>query len=406
MDIVKRLRQSPLLYDGSKGVILGRMGLGPEECGETWNVTRPDMVRALHRDYVLAGSDIIQTNTFSGGRTSLLRFHCAAGLYDINYYGVKLARTAAEDRACVAASIGPTGEIMEPVGDMSFDEALELFREQAVPLRDAGADVLHFETFGDITEMRAAIIAAKECCDSPIFATMTFTDKGSTFMGNSPEACAVICEGMGAAAVGANCSMGPDGLIDTVRRMSAVTALPLIAKANAGMPRMENGQTVYDLGPEEFASYTSRYIDMGVRLIGGCCGASPEYIKAIARELKDISYPPMRERSAAYIASPRRVLDINSEYEVGRVSYDGDVDELLDALDEVSGDCDCILIDLNGGEDIDPGELAMELGSVREPLIFENGGETLLQLLRYYPGRAGIRDELPGAEFYGAVKIQ
>ena len=114
----------------------------------------------------------------------------------------------------------------------------------------------------------------------------------------------------------------------------------------------------------------------------------------------------MRERSAAYIASPRRVLDINSEYEVGRVSYDGDVDELLDALDEVSGDCDCILIDLNGGEDIDPGELAMELGSVREPLIFENGGETLLQLLRYYPGRAGIRDELPGAEFYGAVKIQ
>ena len=385
MDIIKRLRQAPMLYDGSKGVMLSRMGLGSDECGETWNVTKPDMVRALHCDYVKAGADIIQTNTFSGGRESLLRFHCAAGLYDINYNGVHLARDAAGEGTFVAASIGPTGAIMEPSGEMSFDEALELFHEQIVPLTDAGADILHFETFGDISEVRAAIIAAKEKCGLPIFVTMTFTDTGYTFMGNSPEACAVICEGMGAAAVGANCSMGPDSLIQPVKRMSKVTSLPLIAKANAGMPRMVDGKTVYDLGPEEFASYTAEYIDLGVRLIGGCCGTSPDYVKAIGEKLKGISYPALKETSGRYIASPRKVLDLDSDYEAGKVSFSGDIDDLLDDIDDISGDYDCIRIDLNGGEDIDPAEMAMELGSVQEPLIFENGGDVLLQLLRYSP---------------------
>jgi methionine synthase I (cobalamin-dependent) len=227
-----------LVFDGSKGVMLQQKGLEGGASAEEWNLTHPEQVREVYQSYIDAGADVIQTNTFCANAPLLKNHGLQEQLYAINYEGAKLALdTVSGTDVQVAASIGPTGLFFQPAGDMTFEMAVNIFKEQLQPLADAGIDVVNFETFTDINEMRAAIIAAKEMGGFQVVASMTYQG-ARTMSGNPPAACAVTCSALGAMFVGANCSGGPESLIGPIQEMDLVTNTSLCVKPNAGLPEM------------------------------------------------------------------------------------------------------------------------------------------------------------------------
>jgi len=268
------IRKKVLVYDGSKGTMLQREGLKGGECAELWNITHPDKVRKVYESYKKAGSDVIQTNTFQGNRIALEAHGLADKLYELNYEGVKLAKEVMGNDGYVAASIGPTGKLFEPSGDLTFKQAYEIYKEQVKAVIDGGADIINFETFTDIAEIRAAFLAAKDIDDIPVICSMAFESNGRTLMGTDPYNAAVILSSLGADMVGVNCSLGPEHMLDIVKSMSQA-GIPLSVKPNAGLPKVVDGCTVFDATPDDFASLASEYIKYGARLIGGCCGTFP-----------------------------------------------------------------------------------------------------------------------------------
>ena len=279
---LESIRERVLVLDGAMGTMLQERGLRPGQSPEELNLTLPEVVTGVHREYLEAGADIIVTNTFGGSRSKLAHYGLEGSLYDINARGVEIARRVAGERAYVAASIGPTGRFVEPLGDAGFDEMADIFREQARPLIEAGADLITLETFLDIKEARAAVIAIRELStDIPIIAMLTFDDNGRSVLGTPPEAAAITLEAVGANILGSNCGLGVDGIYGILAAMRRVTALPLISQANAGLPVLKNGKTVFPGTPEEMTAYHDRMLELGVRIIGGCCGTTPAHIRAI-----------------------------------------------------------------------------------------------------------------------------
>lgn len=275
-----------LVLDGAMGTMLQERGLKPGQAPEELNLTMPEVVAGVHREYREAGADIIVTNTFGGSRPKLSHYGLEDQLYAINAGAVAIARGAAGDGAYVAASIGPTGRFVEPVGDCPFDEMAAIFREQALPLIEAGADIITLETFLDIKEVRAAVIAIREISpDIPVIAMMTFDDNGRSVLGTPPEAAAITLEGVGANIVGSNCGLGVEGIYEILSAMRRVTRMPLISQANAGLPVLKDGRTVFPGTPEEMTAYHERMLELGVRIIGGCCGTTPAHIRAISESL-------------------------------------------------------------------------------------------------------------------------
>jgi 5-methyltetrahydrofolate--homocysteine methyltransferase len=271
-----------LVLDGAMGTMLQERGLQPGHSPEEMNLSSPDVVAGVHREYIEAGADIVVTNTFGGSSAKLDHYGLTERLYEINNRGVAIAREVAGQDAYVAASIGPTGRFVEPVGDCPFDEMMSIFREQAIPLIEAGADLITLETFLDIKEARCAIIAIREISpDIPIIAMMTFDDNGRSVLGTPPEAAAITLEAVGANIVGSNCGLGVDGIYGVLARMRRVTRLPLISQANAGLPYLKDGKTVFPGTPQEMTAYHERMLELGVRIIGGCCGTTPAHIRAI-----------------------------------------------------------------------------------------------------------------------------
>lgn len=392
-----------LLYDGSKGVMLQRRGLKGNEASESWNLSKPEEVKNLYSAYKEAGSDVIQTNTFPGNRVTLEKHGLGNEIYQLNFAGVKLAKEIAGEETYVAASVGPTGLMFEPAGDLSFAEAYEIFKEQLRAIEDAGADLVNFETFTDLNEMRAAILAAKETTSLPVIASLTFNENCRTLSGNSAEACAIVCQSLGAAVVGANCSGGPDSLLEPIRKMYSVASIPLSVKANAGLPELVEGEAVYKQKPEEFSAYTQEFIENGVRLIGGCCGTTPEFIAALKKELSKLQAPNLQQRSTCGIASPFNHLDMadSREYEGKTLSFQED--NMVDALK--TGDfygllrnyksqaMDYLVIDF-GEKDLsfDVWEFVANLSFlIKKPLIIKSESMDLVdKFLRYYPGRVGV----------------
>ncbi|HBW33951.1 MAG TPA: homocysteine methyltransferase [Desulfosporosinus sp.] len=402
-DFLRSIHERVLLYDGSKGVMLQRRGLKGNEASESWNLSKADEVKNIYNLYKQAGSDVIQTNTFPGNRVTLEKHRLGDKIYQINFEGVKLAKEVAGDNTYVAASVGPTGMILEPAGDLSFDNAYNIFKEQLRAIEDAGADIVNFETFTDLNELRAAILAAKESTKLTIIASVTFNENSRTLSGNSAEVCALVCQSLGVAVVGANCSGGPDSLIEPIKRMYSVASIPLSVKANAGMPALVNGEAVYNQKPEQFSSYTKEFVENGVRLIGGCCGTTPEFISAIKKELDEIKAPVLELRSSSTITSAYNYLDLSKdkEYSIQELSLtedkavnmvkSGDFYNLF--RDCKTADMDYLLIDFgNIKEPFDIGGFISTLSfSIKKPLIIKaESTEILYKFLRYYPGRVGV----------------
>lgn len=281
-NIREAVRKSILVYDGSKGVLLQRMGLAGGECGDLWNADFPDRVRSIYESYRAAGSDIIQTNTFTANALSLKRHGLADRTREFNRRAARLAREVMGETGLVAGSMGPTGILLEPYGDLTEEEARQCFTEQAEALAEGGADALHLETFMDLEEMKIAIKAAK-ATGLTVIASMTFTTAGRTLMGSSPADCVAALKDAGADLLGANCSVGPAQMVPILEAMKEAGAGPLCAKPNAGMPRVEDGETIFDEGPEVFSRLVPAYLNAGAVILGGCCGTGPDHIRAIRR---------------------------------------------------------------------------------------------------------------------------
>lgn len=282
---------TPVVADGGMGTMLFSLGLVQGDSPELWNMDHPDRIRSVHRGYIEAGAQIILTNSFGGNRIRLGRHDLVGRAAELNAAAARLARAEADavpQPVVVGGSMGPTGQMLAPMGTLSFEDAVEAFAEQARALAEGGVDVLWIETMSDLEEVRAAHTACRQAApDVPVVTTMTFDTKGRTMMGVTPERALSTLGEFGVIALGANCGNGPDEIEGVIEKMSAAgPAVPLIAKANAGLPRMVDGAAVYDATPDVMADYARRVREHGAQIIGACCGSTPDHIRAIAQALK------------------------------------------------------------------------------------------------------------------------
>jgi len=279
-----------ILADGAMGTMLFEAGLQFGDPPEGWNLDHPDRVRGVHQGYLEAGARILLTNTFGGNRFRLGLHNLEARVPELNRAAARVAREAVQAMGglgLVAGDIGPSGRILAPLGDMEFAEAVEGFAEQAAALAEAGVDLFWIETMSDLEEVHAAMEGVRRAAgDVPLITTMTFDTRGRTMMGVRPEDAAKALLGWGASAIGGNCGNGPDEIEAVVRKMRAVAPEAiLVAKANAGIPRLEKGRAVYGAGPAEMAEYATTVAGAGARIVGSCCGSTPAHLRAMAEAL-------------------------------------------------------------------------------------------------------------------------
>ena len=299
---IEALDERILVCDGAMGTMLYAKGVFINKSFDALNLTEPDLVLGVHKEYVRAGADVIETNTFGANRIKLGSFGIADKLHAINEQAARIARQAAGDRAYVAGAIGPLGIRIEPWGKTGVDEARDYFREQAQALADGGVDVFILETFRDLNEIGAAIDAVRSVSQLPIVAQMTTEEDGHTLDGTPPERFAPELERRGATVLGVNCAVGPAPMLDTIERIAAVTSLMLSAQPNAGKPRDVEGRNIYLCSPEYMASYARRFILHNVRLVGGCCGTTPEHIREIKTAVRGLAPTATRAAARATVA--------------------------------------------------------------------------------------------------------
>ncbi|MBR6334670.1 MAG: homocysteine S-methyltransferase family protein [Clostridia bacterium] len=316
MDLLSFIKSNIVILDGAMGTVLQRYGLQPGEKPEKWNLTRPEVITEIHKMYFDAGSNIVNTNTFG-----LNRFNFSPDeIESISKAAVENARKAAELSAepqpkYVAFDIGPSGKMLKPAGDVDFEEAVAAFGEMAVYAEKNGADLITLETFTDSYETKAALLGVKENCSLPVFVTNAYGEDDSLFTGASPEAMAAMLEGMGADAIGLNCSFGPEKLLIVFKRIKSVSSVPVIFKPNAGMPEFIDGKTVYNIGPELFADYIGQAAGLGADIVGGCCGTNPDYIRAVKSVLSGRAKNPVEKKYITAVSCNTHTVVFN-EYPV------------------------------------------------------------------------------------------
>ena len=312
MKLTERLGREWLFFDGGTGTILQERGLTAGELPETWNLTRPEELIAVHRAYLDAGSDIICANTFGA---NALKF--PQNLREIVEAGIRNAqqarREAGREDAYIALDIGPTGRLLQPMGDLPFEQAVEVFGDVVRIGAAAGADLVLIETMSDSYEAKAAVLAAKENCDLPVLVTTIFDEKGKMLTGGTVDSVIAMLEGLRVDALGVNCGLGPKQMLPIVKRLTEVSSLPIIVNPNAGLPRSENGKTVYDIDADEFAYLMEQIADLGVQALGGCCGTTPAHIRKMIERCKNHYFVPSVSKHRTVVSSFSQAVEIGAK---------------------------------------------------------------------------------------------
>jgi homocysteine S-methyltransferase len=327
IDIISRLQTGAVLCDGAMGTLLYSKGIFINRCYDEMNVSQPDLIRDIHLEYLHSGAEVIETNTFGANSFRLSKHGCLDKLVDINRKGARVAREATKSfDALVAGAVGPLGVRIEPLGKISLAEARNAFREQIAALNEEGIDLVILETFGYLEELHQAILAARDVNPKlPVVAQVTIDEDGNCLDGSAPEHYGPQIEAWGADVVGCNCSVGPVAMLDALERVRAVTTAPLSAQPNAGMPRSVEGRNIYLCSPEYMAEYARRFVDVGVRLIGGCCGTTPDHIHVMKAFLRAAPGGSTRRKPAAPPkAEPVEVPPLEERSQMGRKIAEGE----------------------------------------------------------------------------------
>lgn len=433
------LKQKIFVLDGATGTNLQKAGMPTGACPEAWILDHPDVLVKLQTDYINAGSNIIYAPTFGGNRIKLEEYGLEDRLEEINDKLVALSKKAVANtghRAYVAGNLTMTGRQLYPIGKLQLEELIEVYKEQIRCLVKADVDLLVIETMMSLAEARAALIAAKETCDLPVIVSMTYNEDGRTLYGTEPETAVVVLQSLGADAIGINCSTGPGEMIPLVERMKRYANVPILAKPNAGMPELVDGETVYAMTPDEFAEYGRKLVEAGAGIVGGCCGTNKDHITALAQMVRLMDVPEMSKEKKRLLASERQMLeiDINGGFLVvgerinptGKKKLQAELRE--DKLDmvvqfaEEQEACGASILDINVGmngidEDAMMQKVLYEVtNTVNLPLCIDSSYVNVIEhALRIYPGRALINSIslekekfeklLPIAKKYGAMFI-
>lgn len=311
----ERLGKELLYFDGGMGTLLQEKGLAPGELPETWNISHPEEIREIHRRYIEAGSDIVLTNTFGA---NALKFHDdTCSLEEIVKSAVGHVKAAAEQAGnkktvYTALDVGPTGKLLKPMGDLEFETAYEAFKEVMILGEQAGADLIHIETMSDTYELKAAVLAAKENTSLPVTATVIFDERHKLLTGADVHSVVALLEGLRVDALGINCGMGPEQMLPILEELLAYSSVPVIVKPNAGLPKQRDGQTCYDVEPDEFAGYMRRIVEMGASVIGGCCGTTPDHIRAMAVLCQGMDVIPVEAKDYTVVSSYGQSVILNN----------------------------------------------------------------------------------------------
>lgn len=433
------LKQKILVLDGATGTNLQKAGMPTGVCPEQWVLEHPDVLVNLQMDYINAGSNIIYASTFSGNRIKLEEYALEKELDEINKKLVALSKEAVAKtgyRAYIAGDLTMTGRQLYPIGTMQLEELIDVYKEQIKSLVGAGVDLLVVETMMSLAEARAALIAAKETCDLPVIVSMTYNEDGRTLYGTDPATAVVVLQSLGADAIGVNCSTGPEEMVPLVEMMARYSNIPILAKPNAGMPELIDGETVYAMTPEEFAEAGRKLVAAGASLVGGCCGTTKEHITALAQTVRLMEVPEISDKKRRLLASERQMLEIDidgSFLVVGeRINptgkkvlqqqlREGNLDLVIQMAEEQE-EKGAAVLDINVGMNgIDEDEMMQKViyevtGTVNLPLCIDSSHVDVIEhALRIYPGRALINSIslekekfeklLPIAKQYGAMFI-
>jgi len=399
------IKNNILIFDGAMGTMLQKKGLKLGENPEVFNINEPDIIEEIHREYIDSGANVITTNTFGANELKLKL--CNLEVEEVVDAAIKIAKSAkGNSDTYIALDIGPIGELLEPMGTLSFDRAYEIFKRQVIQGVKSGADIILLETMTDLYELKAAVLAVKENSELPIFCTMTFEENSRTFTGCSPEAMVLVLEGLGVDALGVNCSLGPKQLKPIIKEICNLAHIPVMVQPNAGLPTLSIGnETNYDVTKEEFAETLCSFIDSGVRVIGGCCGTTPDYIKELCSRVKDIEFEPIENENYAAICTPSKVVRIDGVRIIGeRINPTGkklfkealkneDLDYILkQAISQVEAGAH--ILDVNVGlPEIDEPKMMHKIvkeiqGIMDTPLQIDSSDINAIETgLRYYNGK-------------------
>ena len=315
MDFREFLRQGFVVLDGATGSNLQQAGMESGDCPEQWIAEHPEVFIDLQCRYIEAGSDVLYTPTFTCNRIKLDEYGLASKQEELTKTLVGLTKEAirrskADRKIYVAGDVSMTGQQLEPIGSMPFEELVDVYKQQVRLLAKEGVDLFAIETMMSLQECRAALLAVKETCDIPALVTLTYQEDGRTLYGTSPETALVVLQSMGADAIGINCSTGPDKMVDAVKAMAKYACVPLVVKPNAGLPRSENGKTVFDIAPAEFSELMEEIAGMGVQALGGCCGTTPEHLRLTIEKCRKVPFRPPVAKRRTVVSSFSQAVEI------------------------------------------------------------------------------------------------
>lgn len=386
----------PLILDGATGTQLQKRGFDSSISAEEWILSHPEAVIEVQRSYLEAGSRVVYAPTFGANQIKLENHNIFNEVEEYNTRLVGISRQAVGDRCWVAGDMAPTGKFLYPFGDMSFEELVEVYTQQAAALENAGVDLFVIETMMNLADCRAALLAVKSVSSKPVFITVTCDQQGKMLSGTDVTAALVVLQGMGADAFGLNCSTGPEEMLIQLKRLKEYAAIPLIAKPNAGMPQMVDGTTVYDCPPDRFASLVDEMIRAGVCIFGGCCGTEVGHIEALAQALAHVrpQVPSPAHPDLLPCATEKLPFLLPPDASYTRIlPCDDELEDTLFELDEEDGDS-MIAIEITCAQELDTFSDCQAMISKPLCLVCQDA-DLLEQALRRYQGRALYEGSLP-----------